>query len=50
MVLAPTLLLLADILGRILVSPQQLQVGIVTGLAGAPVFLYLVRNRKVSGL
>jgi len=49
-VLAPTLLLLADILGRILVSPQQLQVGIVTGLAGAPVFLYLVRNRKVSGL
>jgi len=49
-VLAPTLLLLADILGRILVSPQQLQVGIVTGLAGAPVFLYLVRNRKISGL
>lgn len=49
-VLAPTLLLAADILGRILVSPQQLQVGIITGLAGAPFFLYLVRNRKVSGL
>lgn len=49
-VLAPTLLLVADILGRILVAPQQLQVGIITGLAGAPFFLYLVRNRKVSGL
>lgn len=49
-VLAPTLLLIADILGRVLVSPQQLQVGIITGLAGAPFFLYLVRNRKVSGL
>ncbi|MGB3484277.1 MAG: iron ABC transporter permease [Mycobacterium sp.] len=50
LVLAPTLLLIADILGRILVTPQQLQVGIITGLAGAPFFLYLVRNRKVSGL
>ena len=49
-VLAPTLLLTADILGRILVQPQQLQVGIITGLAGAPFFLYLVRNRKVAGL
>ncbi|WP_422742808.1 FecCD family ABC transporter permease [Mycobacterium sp. WMMD1722] len=49
-VLAPTLLLAADILGRILLSPQTLQVGIITGIAGAPFFLYLVRNRKVSGL
>lgn len=49
-VLAPALLLTADILGRILVQPQQLQVGIITGLAGAPFFLYLVRNRKVAGL
>ncbi|MGE2832938.1 FecCD family ABC transporter permease [Mycobacterium sp. SMC-4] len=48
--LAPTLLLAADVLGRILVSPQTLQVGIITGLAGAPFFLYLVRNRKMSGL
>ena len=48
--LAPTLLLAADIAGRVLVSPQQLQVGIITGLAGAPFFLYLVRNRRVAGL
>ncbi|WP_234788790.1 FecCD family ABC transporter permease [Mycolicibacterium iranicum] len=49
-VLAPAVLLLADVLGRILVAPQTLQVGIITGIAGAPFFLYLVRNRKVSGL
>jgi len=48
-VLAPTLLLVADVLGRVLVRPEQLQVGIITGLAGAPFFLYLVRNRKVVG-
>ena len=49
-VLAPTMLLLADLLGRILVAPEQLQVGIITGLAGAPFFLYLVRNRKMAGV
>ncbi|MBB3039455.1 FecCD family ABC transporter permease [Hoyosella altamirensis] len=49
-VLAPTVLLIADILGRIAVQPQEIQVGIVTALAGAPFFLYLVRNRKVAKL
>jgi iron complex transport system permease protein len=49
-VLAPTLLLIADTLGRILLQPQQLQVGIITAIAGAPFFLYLVRNRRVIGV
>ncbi|MCP2237746.1 FecCD family ABC transporter permease [Prauserella halophila] len=49
-VLGPILLLLADVVGRMLVQPEQLQVGIVTGLAGAPFFLYLVRRRKVAQL
>jgi iron complex transport system permease protein len=48
--LAPTLLLAADVLGRVLVHPQQIQVGIITALAGAPFFLYLVRNRRVIGV
>lgn len=48
--LAPTVLLLADVLGRTLIQPEQLQVGIVMGLVGAPFFLYLVRNRKVARL
>ncbi|WP_336082389.1 FecCD family ABC transporter permease [Nocardia sp. SSK8] len=46
----PTLLLLADIVGRVAVRPQEIQVGIVTAFAGAPFFLYLVRNRKVATL
>lgn len=49
-VLSPMLLLIADMLGRVLVQPEQLQVGIITALAGAPFFLYLVRNRKMAGL
>lgn len=50
LVLAPGLLLFADTLGRVLVRPEQLQVGIITALAGAPFFLWLVRNRKVVGV
>ncbi|MBL1076386.1 iron ABC transporter permease [Nocardia sp. 2] len=49
-VLGPALLLLADVLGRIVAQPQEIQVGIVTAFAGSPFFLYLVRNRKVATL
>lgn len=49
-VLAPCLLLLADIIGRVIAQPQQIPVGIVTAFAGVPFFLYLVRSRKVSEL
>nr|WP_255430307.1 iron ABC transporter permease [Streptomonospora sp. PA3] len=48
--LAPTVLLLADVLGRVLIRPEQLQVGIVTGLIGAPFFIHLVRTRKAARL
>ncbi len=49
-VLAPLLLLVADIVGRLVVRPAELQVGIVTALIGAPFFILLVRRRKVAGL
>lgn len=49
-VLGPILLLSTDILGRILVRPAELQVGIMTALVGAPVFVYLVRRRKLAEL
>ncbi|WP_017614806.1 FecCD family ABC transporter permease [Nocardiopsis salina] len=49
-VLAPLLLLVADIVGRLVVRPEELQVGIVTALIGAPFFILLVRRRKVAGL
>ncbi|KKC35243.1 ABC transporter permease [Devosia epidermidihirudinis] len=49
-VLAPVLLLTSDILGRIVMRPGELQVGIVTAFVGAPVLIALARRRRVSGL
>tara|TARA_Y100001960_G_scaffold321937_1_gene397529 strand:- start:2049 stop:3086 length:1038 start_codon:yes stop_codon:yes gene_type:complete len=46
----PSLLLMADILGRIVVSPQELQVGIVTSLVGAPFLIFLVRSKRLAEL
>ncbi|WP_423835368.1 FecCD family ABC transporter permease [Streptomyces tubbatahanensis] len=47
-VLSPVLLLAADILGRVLGRPSELQVGIVTVVLGGPFFLYFVRRRRVA--
>lgn len=41
------LLLLADIAARLVIKPQELPVGIMTALIGAPFFIYLAR-RKVK--
>jgi len=38
-------LLAADIGSRIILAPQQLPVGVVTSLAGVPVFLWLLQQR-----
>ena len=50
LVAAPLLLMLSDIIGRIVLSPTEVPVGIITGLVGAPILLILVRRRKASGL
>jgi iron complex transport system permease protein len=42
--LGASVLLLADLLARTLIAPQQLPVGIVTALLGAPFFFYLLRR------
>lgn len=41
------LILVGDVLGRVLVRPGELQVGIVLALVGAPFFIQLVRTRKM---
>ncbi|MGP9832042.1 FecCD family ABC transporter permease [Marinobacter sp. NSM] len=46
----PALLLAADTLGRVVVSPGELQAGIVTALIGAPVLILVVRRHKVMQL
>ncbi|AJY46755.1 FecCD family ABC transporter permease [Martelella endophytica] len=44
------LLLACDIVGRIVARPGELDVGIVTGLVGAPFFIYIVRRQRVREL
>lgn len=44
-----TALLVADLLARVVLAPQILPVGIVTALAGAPFFLWVLRRAKNQG-
>ncbi len=44
-----TALLLSDILARILIAPQEIPVGIITALVGAPFFLWVLRTAKNQG-
>jgi iron complex transport system permease protein len=44
LLLGPTLLLTADIIGRLILRPEELMVGIVTAFAGAPALLIAVRK------
>ncbi|MFJ2617750.1 FecCD family ABC transporter permease [Glutamicibacter sp. NPDC087344] len=50
LVAAPLLVTVSDVLGRVIIAPQELQVGIVTALFGAPVLVILARRAKISGL
>ena len=50
LVLAPVLLLAADVAGRVILLPGEVPAGIMTALAGAPVFIWLVRRSKGAGL
>lgn len=50
MLLAPILLLAADVIGRVIAPPGEVQVGIVTAFLGAPVFIALVRRRRLATL
>ncbi|MFC0429621.1 iron ABC transporter permease [Kutzneria buriramensis] len=44
------LLLVADIIGRVIAWPGELQVGIVLALIGAPVFVAIVRRKRLVRL
>ena len=43
-------LLGADVIGRIIAPPGEVQVGIVTAFLGAPFFIALVRRHKLASL
>jgi iron complex transport system permease protein len=42
-------LLIADVISRVVLAPQEIPVGIVTALAGAPFFLWILRRSKNQG-
>lgn len=45
-----TVLVIADTVGRVLMPPQEIEVGVSMILVGVPVFLYLVRRNKAVNL
>ncbi len=47
---APVMVLLADVLGRVIARPGEIEVGVLTAVIGAPVLITLVRGRTVSEL
>nr|WP_240529292.1 iron ABC transporter permease [Streptomyces antioxidans] len=48
--LAPAALLLADVIGRLIARPGEVQVGVMTAALGATPFILLVRRRNVVDL
>jgi iron complex transport system permease protein len=44
-----TALLVSDIFARVVIAPQEIPVGIVTALVGAPFFLWVLRRAKNQG-
>jgi iron complex transport system permease protein len=44
------LLTASDVVGRIIARPSEIDVGIITALIGAPVFIHIVRRQRVRAL
>ncbi len=44
------LLLVSDLIGRIIGSPGETEVGIITAVLGAPVFIFAIRKGRVKSL
>lgn len=50
LLMAPLLLLSADVVARVILPLREVPVGIVTAFLGAPVLIWLVRRKRASGL
>ncbi len=50
MVISALLVSVADTVGKILVSPDEISVGIMTALLGGPIFVILVRRWRITEL
>lgn len=50
LVLGPTMVLAADVLARLVIAPQEVQVGIITALLGGPLFIAIVRRPRIEAV
>ncbi|GAA3015622.1 FecCD family ABC transporter permease [Streptosporangium longisporum] len=50
LVCGPALLLVADVVGRLVIRPAELQAGIVTAFVGAPVLIWMARRTGSGAL
>lgn len=50
LIASPSLLLAADVLGRLVVPPDEMPVGVVVAFVGAPMLIVLVRRSRAGGL
>lgn len=50
MLVGAVFLTAADVIGRVVVRPGELEVGIVTAVIGAPIFIAFVRRRRIAEL
>jgi iron complex transport system permease protein len=48
--LGPVVMLLSDVLGRVIMPPGEVQVGIMTAIVGGPLFVAIVRRMRLSQL
>jgi iron complex transport system permease protein len=44
------LILVADVVGRVVLPPTEVQVGIMTAVVGVPVFAWFLRRGRLAGL
>ncbi len=49
-VFGAALLLIADVIGRVVVRPSELEAGLMLAVVGAPVFIALVRGKRIAAL
>jgi iron complex transport system permease protein len=50
MVAGAVLVLVSDVIGRLVLWPSELQVSVLTAVLGAPVFILIVRRRRLAQL
>jgi iron complex transport system permease protein len=49
-VLGAALMLLGDVFGRVAVRPGELPAGVALSVIGTPIFIALVRRRRIASL